>query len=545
MPVPEPNSHPASHFWRWRILAATLILAAAGLHVAYLAHDCPLDLAPDEAHYWDWSRHLDWSYYSKGPLVAYLIRFSVAIAGSWSESLTGSQMLAVRLPAIACGSLLLIALYLLTSQALGREDLAAGVVAAALAMPVLAAGSSLMTIDAPYTCCWGWALVLGYGAVFRGVRWAWPLAGIVVGLGILAKYTMILWVPSLGLFLLTNSEQRRHLCQPGFWIMTGVAAICCLPIVIWNFQNDWVGFRHLQGLAGLSDAPSHFHWLGPLSYIGLQALLHLGYWFAIWLTAMIAFRPWRDFDAEKAYLWWLSAPVFIVFLLFSLKTGGGEPNWPVVAYLSGLVLAVGWLAEQLPCAPWWYRRLTGVGLAISCSLGLFIIVLMHHSEWVRSTVAHIAGPPTDQHPLPVRRLDPTCRLRGWRQLAAEVDCLRERLRAEGIEPVLAAGSWTLPGELSFYCQGHPVVYSLSSLGGERHSQYDLWRPNPLADPDQYLGRTVIFVGEIYPALREAFQDVDLPNVTTYFENGYPVASWKVTVCRGFLGFAKTAEAERY
>ena len=27
-------------------------------------------------HYWDWSRHLDWSYYSKGPLVAWLIRGS-------------------------------------------------------------------------------------------------------------------------------------------------------------------------------------------------------------------------------------------------------------------------------------------------------------------------------------------------------------------------------------------------------------------------------------------------------------------------------------
>ena len=47
-----------------------LIAAAAVGHLAYLGSNCPLDLAPDEAHYWDWSRHLDWSYYSKGPLVA-------------------------------------------------------------------------------------------------------------------------------------------------------------------------------------------------------------------------------------------------------------------------------------------------------------------------------------------------------------------------------------------------------------------------------------------------------------------------------------------
>src|SRR5438105_10556542 len=88
--------------WRWRLLAILLILGAAGLHVAYLAVDCPLDLAPDEAHYWDWSRHLDWSYYSKGPLVAYLIRLGSALAGSWSQKIMANEMLAVRLPAVVC-----------------------------------------------------------------------------------------------------------------------------------------------------------------------------------------------------------------------------------------------------------------------------------------------------------------------------------------------------------------------------------------------------------------------------------------------------------
>src|SRR5947208_12906726 len=111
------SDDPPERVWPWRLLAAALIVLSSALHVAYLSYDCPLDLAPDEAHYWDWSRHLDWSYYSKGPLVAYLIHFSVAVAGPWSERLTGSAMLAVRLPAVACGSLLLLGLYVLTRQA--------------------------------------------------------------------------------------------------------------------------------------------------------------------------------------------------------------------------------------------------------------------------------------------------------------------------------------------------------------------------------------------------------------------------------------------
>src|SRR5579871_6762331 len=101
-----------------RLLAACLILGSAALHLAYLANDCTLDLAPDEAHYWDWSRpeHLDWSYYSKGPLIAYLIRGGCALAGSWSVEQTGNLGLAIRLPALICGTLLLVSLYLLTVQ---------------------------------------------------------------------------------------------------------------------------------------------------------------------------------------------------------------------------------------------------------------------------------------------------------------------------------------------------------------------------------------------------------------------------------------------
>src|SRR6476620_4813728 len=117
-------------------LAGRLILAAPLSHVGYLALGCPLDLAPDEAHYWDWSRHLDWSYYSKGTLVALLIRGGCELAGGVSQDLIHTQMLAVRLPAVVCGSLLLVSLYVLTKQVFENERLAAGVVGCALTLPV-------------------------------------------------------------------------------------------------------------------------------------------------------------------------------------------------------------------------------------------------------------------------------------------------------------------------------------------------------------------------------------------------------------------------
>jgi hypothetical protein len=186
--------------WTCRLLAGLLILAAALARLGYLAYLSPLDLAPDEAHYWDWSRHLDWSYYSKGPLVAWLIRLSCELVGHWAEQHTGSLTFAVRLPAVICGSLLLVSLYVLVLQIFAKEPLALGVVAGGLCFPLVTAGSSLMTIDSPYACCWGWALVLGHRAVWRDSLWAWLATGVLVGLGMLAKYTMVIWLPSLGLF---------------------------------------------------------------------------------------------------------------------------------------------------------------------------------------------------------------------------------------------------------------------------------------------------------------------------------------------------------
>ncbi len=534
--------------WLCRSLAGALILTAAALHVAYLADHCPLDLAPDEAHYWEWSRHLDWSYYSKGPLVAYLIRAGTVLAGPWSLHLTGTLMPAVRLPAVCCGSLLLMSLYILTVQVYGREGLALAVVAAALTLPPIAAGASIMTIDAPYTCCWGWALVLGYHALCRRSAWAWPVTGLVIGLGILAKYTMVLWLVSAGLFLLTSPQRRRLLLRPGFWVMVGVVAVCCLPIVVWNAAHGWVTLRHVSGLAGLHEDAGGIHWLGPLNYLGAQAALLLGYWFVVWLTAMVVHRPWQDTDPGRQYLWWMSAPMFAVFLLFGFKTGGGEPNWPITAYLSGIVLAMDWLTRQLHAEARWYRRLAWANLAGAGLLGVALTALMHHTEWVFPVLAAWTGPPHAANPTPMRRFDPTARLRGWRELAAAVDRLRTRLRAEGIDAELAGSGWTVPGELAFYCQGHPTVYSLGLALGDRHSQFDCWHPNPVADPASFKGKTFIVVGEFHPELREAFARVEAPIGVLHSQDGYPLGSWTVTVCRGFRGFPESpglAAARRF
>ena len=532
--------------WPYRVTAFVLILGTALARLAYLLVDCPLDLAPDEAHYWHWSQRLDWSYYSKGPLVALLIRASCWLFGGASELLIGSQMAAVRLPAILCGALLLTSVYVLTVQVLRRDHWALLFLALALTLPLLSAGSLIMTIDAPYTCCWGWALVFAYRAVFREDAWPWIAAGLCVAVGILAKYTMVLFVPMFALFLLATPTVRGHLRGRGFWVFVVVAALGALPILYWNIQNDWITLRHAQGHAGMQGAKATtFFWSGPLVYLATQCGLLLVYWFLAWAIAMWVHHPGKERRPEMRFLWFMSVPMFVFFALFSFKNGGGEPNWPITAYLSGLILAGQWLMEQLSSPNPVVRRTTRIMVPAMAIIGLVLTAVVHHPRLVQPVLARLADAPTAEKPTPMRRFDPTCRLRGWRTLAAQVDQVRDRLRAEGIEPVLAAAGWNVPGEISFYCKGQPEVFCVGAGLGDRYSQYDLWRPNPVAAPAPFLGKTFILIGTRDRAVADVFDEVEPTTEFYYVENGHPIAGWTITVCRGFRGFPKDGKQRRF
>src|SRR4029450_11337090 len=96
-----------------------------------------LELSPDEAHYWEWSRRLDWSYYSKGPFVAYLIAISTALGGATE--------LFVRLPAVVLSGGTTILVYRLVDALLRDVRLALASVGLLHITPLFAAGSLLMT----------------------------------------------------------------------------------------------------------------------------------------------------------------------------------------------------------------------------------------------------------------------------------------------------------------------------------------------------------------------------------------------------------------
>jgi hypothetical protein len=289
--------------------------------------------------------------------------------------------------------------------------------------------------------------------------------------------------------------------------------------------------------AGVSESrrSTDLRWVAPIEFVAGQFALLLGYWFVVWVLAIVQHRPRSTAPIGLRYLWWMSVPTFAVFAGSSLLKAG-QINWPVSAYLSGGVLTAGSLVAYLSgTRSRWPVRVFVAALGI----GFALTLLAHNTRLATRIAGPVIPDPTPGNPIPIRAFDPAARLKGWGHLGNQLDVLRGRIRAQdGTDPVLAGLRWDVPGLLSIYTEGHPQAYSLGlMLRYDRHSQYDLWHPNPVDDAQAFRGRTFLVVGPGDPsrALALAFESVGAPQEVVYWENGRPHAIWYVCVCRGYRG----------
>ncbi|HEX2972806.1 MAG TPA: glycosyltransferase family 39 protein, partial [Tepidisphaeraceae bacterium] len=328
------------------ILAGLLALGLIG-HLRYLNNNCPLDLSGDEAHYWDWSRQLGWSYYSKGPLVAYLIRASCA--------LFGETMPAVRYPALALAIGTSLATYWLARKLFESDRVALGAVLLYHVVPMFIAGSVLMTIDPPFFFCWGLATCFAAKAVFEGRRWAWLAMGMTVGVGFLAKYAMFLWLVSLLVFLIVDRDARRYLRSPWPWVAVAVALLFTTPVIVWNAQNGWASLWHVTRQTGTGSEAS-FDLSNPLEFVGGQ-IGAMGPMLSVILVGAVVYAlgRWGSADPHRRgmrFLTCIGLTYFAIVAVTSLRTKI-QVNWPAPAYFTLVILAAYFLGTRLQSPGLW------------------------------------------------------------------------------------------------------------------------------------------------------------------------------------------------
>src|SRR5206468_10895422 len=102
--------------------------------------------------------------------------------------------------------------------------------------PSLTFGACVMTIDALSFFFWLAAMFTFWLAVEKSPNfsWYWPLAGLLVGLGFLSKYTDALELVSIVLVLALAPRLRQEFKRPGLYSLLGVFAVCTVPPIVWN-----------------------------------------------------------------------------------------------------------------------------------------------------------------------------------------------------------------------------------------------------------------------------------------------------------------------
>ncbi len=492
-----------------RILFALVLTFGVVSHLRYLNHNCPIDLSGDEAQYWDWSRQLDLSYYSKGPLVACIIRASC--------ELFGNNMPAVRYPAILLGAGTSLLTYLLTRKLFDSDRLALGTVLLYHIVPMFVAGSVLMTIDPPFFFCWALATYLLAHAVFDDRRWVWPLIGLVVGVGFLAKYAMMLWFLPMVLLLATDREARRQLRSAGPWGAIAVALACTTPVIVWNARHGWVSVMHVATQTGTSTT-SRFHPGYVLEFLGGQfGVMGPGLFVILAFAAVYAMKPWgprpEPRRRELRFLGWIGLAFFALTMLASLRAKV-QINWPAPAYFTLMIATAYFLATRLQDRErwkawrWWFYPAAAFGLLVmpiahDVEIVYPAINWLNHktASWRQEAKANgshgFKGWLAKRMPksgLSARQVDFTAKLKGWRELGARFG---DELETLGPGAFILCEDYQQTAELAFYTPGQPKTFYAGShyaIDPKRMTQYDVWPDRRLQPPNERIGKNAIFLG---------------------------------------------------
>lgn len=414
-------------------------------------------LAPDEANYWQWGRHLDWSYHDQAPMIGWMIHLTTQLMGHTER--------AVRLPSVVSISLASVYLVLLARHWFGKQ---VAVATAVLSQSILLfnVGGLMATADGLQAAAW--AAVIYHGArAYEDNTWgSWLATGMWFGFGMLSKYTMVLAAPCLFVFGLLSRRHRKSLAALKPYAGLALGLVMFAPVIYWNANHDWNSIRHVAYIGGANQKFSlHFRYLGDFLASQAALLSPLVFLAICWSWLDTAGYGAADKNWKEKYLLWTSLPVVAGFAMLSLHTRV-YGNWPGAGYISAVLLAATKFSSGGTKAGRRYWRWT---LATSYT---FTIVVLIHTVWPFL-------------PLPPSMDRTATELTGWDQLGKMVaEQVKAMPRPE--KTFIFGRRYQIASELAFYVPGQPFTVSINRWN--RPNVYDYW-----FDDGQLLGMDAIGV----------------------------------------------------
>ncbi|GBF26646.1 hypothetical protein MnTg02_01687 [bacterium MnTg02] len=430
-------------------LALLLVLRLGALYLSQA------DLFFDEAQYWAWSLDPAFGYFSKPPLIAWII--------GATTSLCGMSEFCIRLASPFLHTLTAIFLFFVARSLYGpRIGLWSALAFATL--PGVSLSASLISTDVPLLTCWAFAL-LAWTKLLETRAWTWAFAlGLAIGIGLLAKYAMIYFVLCAALFVAIEPSARWLFRDPRglgtVGISLGVATLLITPNILWNVTNGLVTFSHTAANAKWSG--TLFHPLKALEFLGAQFGV-----FGPLLFAALLFVSWRMIKGDEIgrsggattglahpgrMLLSFSVPVILLITCQALLSRA-HANWAAVAYPAATILVTAMLFQENRKR--WFQ--------LAFSLHLLVLFVLAISFAMAPQIARIS-PGT-----------PFKRLLGWEALAGVTQAkLQERKFA-----AILTDDRSVTAELTYYLRDASVPILA-------------WRPLPV--PRDHFELTRPFIG---------------------------------------------------
>ncbi len=463
--------------------AVPLAFAVAGLLLILV----PALLGPygrfiDELYYLSCSARLAWGYVDHPPLAPLLLRLS--------RGVLGDGMLALRLPpALAFGLLALVTGLLARRLGAGRFGQAVACSAVVMA-PLFQVMFGFFSMNAFEILFWALLTFVLVEIELRGEPRLWLLFGLLAGLALLNKHTVVLLAGALAVGLVL-SPARRHLRSRWLWLGAAVAGLLLAPNLLWQIDNGWPSLEFYRNASlykqartppaelllqqlGFMNPGTLPVWLAGLVFlIRRRELRHLGVIYPVLLALMMLKHESRPDRIAGVY------PVLLAAGAVALEGWLLARRWRAVALLSGIAAG-------------------GVALA---PLGLPILPPEPTARWATALgfvpqSERGAGKRTDLPQWLADRL-------GWEQLVDDVAAVFERLPPEERQRVV------------FFAPSYGQAGALEWLGRERlqrprvyctHNTWFLW--GPPKDPVD----VAIVLGDHPGHLQELFEEVELADI---------------------------------
>jgi len=460
---------------------AVVVCFAVAACVVHLLWNGRYGYFRDELYYAACGQHLAWGYVDHAPLVAVIARLS-----RW---LFGDSMHALRFfPALSSGAKILLTGWIVRELG-GRRyaQILAGT--AMLLCPIYLTMDNFLSMNAFEPLFWMLCVAISLRIIRTGNDRLWPWFGLVAGIGILNKHSMLIF--GLAFFLsLTVSRQRVLLLSPWIWVGSFISFLMFFPNFLWESRNHFPTIEILQNVDRVKNV--HVSWV---QFIAQQAFLVHPLGAPICIAGLWFFLRCREGETFR-FLGWTYCFLLAEFLILRGRIYYLAPIYPML-FAAGAVAIESWIGNF--GRNWVKAAVLApliVGGIVAAPLALPILPLDAAAEYAKFwDVDRVKVEIEPSGKLPQMYAD----MMGWPQQAEVVAGVFRSLSPDDQSRVaILTRNYGQAGAIDYFGTSLGLPHAISG-----QNNYYLW------GPQQYTGEVVIAVGMRLEDLKPIFDQIEL------------------------------------